>query len=179
MKMSIFPHARGAPPSVPLPSVTPLGCQKPSKNLMFSSIDFLEVLASQNGGIWVQNGIPKSINKPIPKHTCNKRYCWERFFLKFGVLRPSKTSFSLQRGAKNHMFTKFSLFFRIIPQSYKKPLKMEPEILPKHPQICHPKTIEIFIKICNLFDPPKWSKMEPLGNLKGCPGGSLGRHDLT
>ena len=103
----------------------------------------------------------------------HKRPCWVRFFLKFGALRLSKTSFSLERGAKNHMFTKFSLFFRIIPKSYKKPLKMGLEISPKHPRIYHPKMIQIFMELCHLSDPPKWSKMDlraPLGVSWGLSG---------
>ena len=44
--------------------------------------------------------LPKSIKKSIPNTHMHKRPCWEWFFLTFCVLRPSKTSFSLQRGAK-------------------------------------------------------------------------------
>ena len=86
------------------------------------------------------------IQKINPKIHMHKRPCWECVFLEFGALRPSKNSFSLERGATNHMFTKFSLFFRITPKSYKKLLKIGLEIFPKHSQIYNQKMIQIFIE---------------------------------
>ena len=80
--------------------------------------------------------LPKSVKESIPKHVCTKGPVGSDFSSQFvSLYRTSKTGFSLQRGAKNHMFTKFSLFFRPTPNNYKQNLKTGVEICPKHPQI--------------------------------------------
>ncbi len=96
----------------------------------------------------------------------HERACWEWFFFKFGALRPSKTSFSLERGAKNHMFTKFSLFFRIIPKVPKKLSKW----VSKSPQNTLKYTTQKWSRfLLNFFtfltpkSGPKWCLRAPLG----------------